>query len=207
MNPTLTANEQEILDLLRNEGAMSIDQLIARTGVTATAVRQRLGKVMASGLVERFEVKHGRGRPSHEYRLSKDGYRSVGNNLADLADAMWEELQAIPNQELRRTILTGVASRLAVKYGELISGDNPEERLAEVAKIFGKKNVPFVVEEREGLKVLKIVGCPYPELNNSNKEICELEKKFLSKLIHSDVTVNQTTCGVGTCCTFEPEKT
>ncbi len=205
MHMSVTTNDQEILDLLRNEGPLSIDPLIEKTGVTATAVRQRLGRLMAGGFVERCDVKSGRGRPSHEYRLTQEGYRSVGNNLADLADALWEEVQAIPNEGMRRTILSGVASRLATKYSESIKGNNPEERLVAIAKLFGKKNIPFVVDDQNGVKVLKIVGCPYPDLSTDNHEICDLEKELLSKLVQSDLAISQTVCGCGTCCTFEPE--
>ena len=56
-----------LLEMLRVEGQIGISDLEAGLGVTATAVRQRLERLMRAGLVERSTVARGRGRPSHAY--------------------------------------------------------------------------------------------------------------------------------------------
>ena len=64
---------------------MTISALVAEMGVTATAVRQRLQRLMAEGLIERQTENKGRGRPNHRYSLTEKGERSAGNNFADMA--------------------------------------------------------------------------------------------------------------------------
>lgn len=201
-----TSNDQAILDLLRSDGGHSIDQLVQKMGVTATAIRTRLSRMMAAGLIERCDVKHGRGRPSHEYKLTKKGLLESGNNLPDFATAIWEEIQSIPDDSVRKAILSGVAKRLADQYSDQIKGNSTEERLASLAEFFKSKNVPFVAESSSGTPVLKIVGCPYPELTSENHEICEMEKELLSKLADTRLTISKNACDCdGHCCTFEAE--
>ncbi len=53
MSGTSQTSDREIVDLLRQEGPMSVAQLAGATGVTATAVRQRLSRLMGQGHVGR----------------------------------------------------------------------------------------------------------------------------------------------------------
>ena len=83
-NSTETS-DSAILDLLRQTRAMSVTRLAEETGVTATAVRQRLSRLMGQGLISRRLEHSGRGRPSHRYSLTKKGSREAGTNYGDLA--------------------------------------------------------------------------------------------------------------------------
>ena len=60
-----------ILDLLRKAGPLGVNDLAQATQVTATAVRQRLVRLMAQGLIDRELTRAGRGRPSHRYGLTE----------------------------------------------------------------------------------------------------------------------------------------
>jgi len=204
---TTTSNDQDLLDLLRKAGPLSIEQLVKKVGVTATAIRHRLNRMMAGGLVDRSDMKRGRGRPSHEYKLSKKGLLAAGNNLADLASVIWDEVQSIADEAVRKSIISGVAERLSKVYRGQIEGDSISDRLASVAELFGKKNVPFVTEDKGGKTVLKIVGCPYPDLTNENREICEMERELLSKLAGVPLVISEHVCDCdGNYCTFEAEQ-
>ena len=79
------SSDKAMLDVLRQNGAVTISVLVAEMGVTATAVRQRLQRLMADGLIERQAENKGRGRPNHRYSLTEKGERSAGTNFADMA--------------------------------------------------------------------------------------------------------------------------
>ena len=87
---------------MRSGDSMSIGQLIEPLGVTATAVRQRIDRLLEMGLIQREKVVSGRGRPTYSYQLTVDGHRRLGANPVDLADALWREMLAIEDAELRR---------------------------------------------------------------------------------------------------------
>ena len=56
----------------------------------------------------------GRGRPSHRYSLTNKGQRHKerpGNNYADLAGALWTEIRAIQNPDVRRGLLQRIVRR------------------------------------------------------------------------------------------------
>ena len=66
-------SDRFILDYLRREGNCTIQDLVDHAGVTATAIRQRLTRLMEQGLIERVSEAAGRGRPTHRYSLSELG--------------------------------------------------------------------------------------------------------------------------------------
>ena len=64
------SSDRTLLDLIRREGPLTVAEMAGRLGVTATAVRNRLARLVETGLVERRAESGGRGRPRHAYRAS-----------------------------------------------------------------------------------------------------------------------------------------
>jgi predicted ArsR family transcriptional regulator len=95
-------SDAPLLEMLRVEGRAGISELEAGLGVTATAVRQRLERLMRSALVERSTVSRGRGRPSHVYSLTDKGRRVGGDNFQDLALVLWREVRTVSDPAVRR---------------------------------------------------------------------------------------------------------
>lgn len=204
MNQQISNSDQALLDLLRRHASQSICDLTEALGVTQTAVRQRLSRLLAMDLIDRIDVRSGRGRPSHQYRLTEKGQRTAGDNLADLADVMWKEIQRIPDAEIRQTVMKGVVTRLAARYADQFDGKSLDERMLAATKIFDDRNIPSSLETDDGQPVLKILGCPYPELVDDEKHICDMEKQLFEVLLDSDLKVD-CQCGTGgQCCTFHP---
>jgi predicted transcriptional regulator len=125
----IVPSDVAILDLLRKQDGLTIIQLSEAMQVTATAVRQRLTRLMAQGYVERMTCREGRGRPSHQYLLTSKGRRKTGANFADLAVALWQEIRAIKDADVRTGLLRRISGRLAAIYGSQIQGDTLEEAL------------------------------------------------------------------------------
>ncbi len=82
MSTNSETSDAQLLDLLRQHGAASIAEMARATGVTATAVRQRLSRLMSQGLIEREIARAGRGRPGHRYSLSEKARRQAGNEFS-----------------------------------------------------------------------------------------------------------------------------
>ncbi len=210
MTDDIIPSDIAILDLLRKSDSLSIADLASLMEVTATAVRQRLTRLMAQGYIDRETTRAGRGRPSHQYRLTAKGRRKTGSNFADLAIALWEEIRAIQDVEVRRGLFQRLAKRLADVYADQIAGDTIEEKMESLASLFGEKRIPFTVTREEGkLPILTAVACPYPDLAEQDRTICSMEKILFSQLLGKQVSLTQCRLDGESCCTFEvrPEGT
>ena len=74
-------SDADLLDLIRIAGPLSVTELADAMEVTATAVRQRLTRLMAQSMIEREAIRAGRGRPKHRYSLTDKGLASNGLEL------------------------------------------------------------------------------------------------------------------------------
>jgi predicted ArsR family transcriptional regulator len=115
--------------------------------------------------------------------VTSHGRKTAGDNLADLAWAMWQEIHAIEDQKTRDLVIAGTIRRLARNYASKIVGDSIQERLQSAARLFSERDVPIVVEENEGRAVLRILACPYPNLENENHQCCDMEQRLISQVV------------------------
>lgn len=186
MADDFVASDATVLDLLRARPSMTVTELAQAMQVTATAVRQRLNRLLAQRCVERTASKGGRGRPSHHYQLTDKGRRTAGSNFADLAMALWEEVRHVRDPELRLGMLQRLAKRLAVRYAGTIQGDTLEERMQSLSAAFAEKRLPLVVEHN-GPVTMTQVACPYPGLADDERNICAMERLLYSELLGESV--------------------
>ena len=201
-----------ILDLLRKAGPLGVSQLSGAAGVTATAVRQRLTRLMAQGLVDRETTRAGRGRPSHRYRLTDKGRRQSGANFADLALALWQEVRGIEDPEVRRGLLQRIAKTMAKMYGTQVTGATTTDRMQAVSRVFAERNVPFAVSmstaevdasgESVSLPVLTALACPYPDLAEQDRTICAMERMMLGELVGGPLKLAECRLDGESCCKF-----
>jgi predicted ArsR family transcriptional regulator len=203
MDQVAESSDIGILDLLRKAGPLGIAQLAKATGVTPTAVRQRLVRLMAGGLVDRELARAGRGRPSHRYALTEKGRRQTGANFVDLALALWREVRAIEDPQVRRGLLQRIARTMAMMYGSQVTGTTTAERMRSVSRVFAERDVPFAVDESDSLPVLTALACPYPELAEQDRGICALERMMFSELVGDGLKLTDCRLDGDQCCRFE----
>lgn len=204
MISTVTNHDEALLNLLRKQGSAGISELVDVLGVTATAVRQRLNRLMEEGLVERQQVvSGGRGRPSHRYQLTEKGRRTSGNNYADLVDVLWAEIRSIEDPEVRAGLLKRIAKQLAQRAGEL-PGETLEEKMQRLADLMQQKHIPFEVDSSGDLPVLTAVACPYPELVEHDKSICAMERMLFSEVLGETMRLTDCRPHGDSCCSFRP---
>lgn len=197
------SSDLAMIDLLRSQGEMTVSELSDAMQVTATAVRQRLTRLMGQDYVERSTVKAARGRPSHFYRLTDKGRRKSGANFADLAIALWQEIRAIKDPEVRRGLMGRLAKRLALMYASQINGRTLAEKMESLTELFGEREVPFRVEQNDGLPVLTASACPYPGLAEQDRSVCAMERMMVSEILGEDVRLTRCRLDGDTACSFE----
>jgi len=197
------SSDLPVLDLLRDRGAMTVAELASALEVTATAVRQRLTRLLDQKYIERTAMRNGRGRPKHHYRLTERGLRQAGSNFADLAIVLWEEIRRIDEPEIRRGLMHRVASRMAVLYADRMDGETLEQKLAALAELYAERRLPLDVETSADLPVLKASACPYPDLADRDPAICTMESMLLSELLGKEVRLEKCRHDGERSCTFQ----
>ncbi|MCA9238551.1 MAG: replication-relaxation family protein [Planctomycetales bacterium] len=198
--------DRYLLDHLRRVGTAGVHEIEQLLGVTRTAVRQRLARLMAEGVIERVAEKQKRGRPSHKYSLTDKGERLAGDNYGDLVEVLWDEIRQIEDKAVRRGLLKRLADRLADTYAARMGTTSGAlaDKMRALRDLMDEKEVPFAVDESGGLPILTALACPYPDLAEHDRSICAMERLMISEALGESVRLSECRLDGGNCCSFSP---
>ncbi len=203
MSVQVPTSDSGLLDLLRITGPLSVTELADAMEVTATAVRQRLTRLMSQNAIQREAIRHGRGRPRHRYWLTEKGVSLTGSNFTDLAMTLWREISKSDDKELRRETMRRIAQALATGYADQIQGNSPEERMRSLAALLQHRRIPVSVTMTDKGPVLTEHACPYPKLAEQDRQICDMERMMFSTLLGQNVELTQCRLQGGDDCRFQ----
>lgn len=204
MNAHLDEHDREFLEQLHRLGPSTIQQICDATGVTATAVRQRLVRLEGKGLIGREAVREGRGRPHHIYEVTTDALRSLGDNYSDLALILWKELMQIEEPEIRDRIMRRIRNALSRRYGSRLSNRSTFQRFLELKSALCERGFSVEVDKDGNLPVLRESNCPYHELASQDSSICELEQSVFEEVLGMKIERTQCCMDGHHSCEFVP---
>ncbi len=204
MKPELDSHDRDFLERLHRLEGGAVQDLCAALGVTATAVRQRLQRLLEWGYVCRETIRAGRGRPHHSYRLTEAGRRELGENYSDLAMILWKELKGIEEPEIRGRVMSRVREALVTSYGAPVRSGSLNERMRELSGALADRGFDMECDTEKLLPVLRENNCPYLELAASDRSICELEQSVFGAILGAEVSLTQCCLDGHACCEFRP---
>jgi predicted ArsR family transcriptional regulator len=200
------SSDRILLDLIRRHGPLTVSEMGDRMGVTPTAVRNRLTRLVESGMVERQSEQGARGRPKHTYQASVAAHKQLGQNYADLAVILWDEMMRnVEDRKLRRFLFGRITERLAELYRAQVTGVEWERRLVQLGTILHDRGIETEVTRGDGgsLPVLKQHSCPYYELAEADRAVCAMERKMFEKVLGRGLRLSQCRLDGHRSCDFE----
>ena len=162
------SSDRPLMDLVRRVGPISVEDLADRMAVTPTASRVRLSRLVESGLIERVQESVGRGRPKFLYQASPLAQRKLGQNYADLALVLWDEvMHSVGDPKIRRELFARITDRLAESYSGQMRGEEWSSRLVQLGGLLHQRGVETEVSADEAAHHRGIVHNENPYgLNN-----------------------------------------
>jgi predicted ArsR family transcriptional regulator len=192
----------QIVEFLQRNGAATIKELEDLLGVTTTAVRQHLNTLQVEGYIERRTVHAGVGRPHHTYSTTLKVQELFACQCDDLALTLLEEVFHQEGPERTVQLLDRVGTRLAGKYASSMRATALQERVRELAGSLNHNGVLADALQQNDEILLRTYNCPFHELAQDHREICEMDRAMLSKALGSDLTLNGCMLDGHAGCTF-----
>jgi len=203
MKAELDQSERQFLEQLQRLGAGTIQEIGDSIGVTATAVRQRLTRLQELGHVVRELEKVGRGRPHHRYRVSEKGMRQLGDNYSDLALILWREIRSINDSNVRDHLREKVRDALVARFGSVEAMPQVWDRITHLKAELEDRGYSVEVDLNGALPILRENNCPFHELAETDRAICELEQDVFERVLGVPVRLTKCCQDEHTCCEFE----
>lgn len=208
--------DSQLLQAISDTGPTGVGELIEKLGVTATAIRQRIERLLEAGLIDRQKVVLGRGRPSFVYQLTDRGRWCAGADPTDLAEAMWLEILDLDDPDLRSRLLGGVAKRIGRRFAERFElgkggeATTLDQRMRHLVDLLAERRIAtrivFDSQPVASLPVLDVPACPYPVLRDAtaDRSMCQLETAMLSEALGRPIQLSSCLLDGDSVCRFVP---
>lgn len=181
----------QIIEHLQRHPSASIKELESVLGVTTTAVRQHLLTLQAEGYVDRKTVNTGVGRPHHVYVVTEAAHELFQCHCDDLALTMLEEMFEMVGPDQVSVLLEKVSNRLATRYAGSVTAEALCRRVEQMAGVLNRQGVlTDVMAEDENVIILKTYNCPYHELAQEHRQICDMDQEMMKKVLGSQVSLS-----------------
>jgi DeoR family suf operon transcriptional repressor len=176
-------SRQTILQALKRQGELGVEELADTLEVTPSAIRQQLAGMMAEGLADFRERKGGQGRPRHLYHLTPAAealfpktYSELTNELLDYVGDTDPALVDQIFERRRRRRVEGARDRLA--------GRSFPDRVAELARILDEDGYLADFEARDdGSWWIVEHNCAILEVALRYGQACSSEIGFLREVM------------------------
>ena len=182
----MQATRQRILEILKERGQSTIDELSETLGLTSVTVRHHLDILRGEGLVQVPEVKRRTtpGRPQYVYTLTEAADDFFPKNYGAFTNLMISEIHdRYEPSELDR-ILRGMANRMAADAPRPFNGETIEQRLTRVVSFLNQKG--YIAKwEKSGSDgyYLHTSNCPYHDISQNHRQVCLMDMTLISNLL------------------------
>lgn len=180
-----------VLKAIQLRGKASIKDVAADLGVTTSAVRLHLAQLQASGAIQADKVREGVGRPYYVYTMTPQAHSLFYKDYGDLARLLLEEVAVSQGQDALQNVLHRVSDRLADLYRDQIWGQDVVDRVRSWAELLDQRGIAVKIVSTDQGYILEEYGCPYHNVAMENREVCEMERQVLGRLLESGVKLTQ----------------
>lgn len=194
-----------IVQQLVGRPPQSMDELIAVTGVTRTAVTEQLNHLVGAGFVDRVTERSGRGRPRYLYSATDAALQLLfRNNQRMLAPLLVKSLLQMAGSELTARVLDQVGRELAQHYlSRMDTTASTEWRVRQFVGLLREEGIVVDLEIEGSLLRIHERTCPFVDAANEDRAICAVERQMMTSVIGVPVANNSCRLDGCTGCTFE----
>lgn len=187
-----TGSKKELLDLIKRNGAISIDDAVDMVGLAKTTVREHFLQLERDGYIQRDYVRSGPGRPSLQYQMTQKGNSLFPSSESAMVRELLKYLKQNGEEKTIEDFFeTFWDQRLekARRRMDELSHDEMQAQVEVLMKMLEEEGFmpEFNIDEESEALTVKECNCPFSEVVKETKLPCKLEAMFYKKLFKGDV--------------------
>jgi predicted ArsR family transcriptional regulator len=179
------STRERILNILKENGQTTVDDLSQELGLTAVTVRHHLDILRGEGLIAAPLVRRRKtpGRPQYIYALAEKASTFFPKRYEHLASLMLDEIRAYLSPAEVDQLMKRIGERIA-SQANLPAKADFETRFVVVVEFLDELGYMARWERHhDGGYLLHIVNCPYERVANQYDEICTMDLALLTSLL------------------------
>lgn len=182
---------RQLLELLKQQGGLTADELAEQLAITAMGVRQHLQTLERDGLVTHVCEQRGMGRPCNVYRLTPDGDELFPRTYAHMANALLSAARQLDGEAGVNRLLEARNRELEAHYDARMRGKSFTERVQALAQIRTEEGYMADWEQiDDDTFVLREHNCAICQIAEQCTQACAFELK-LFQTVFGDADVRR----------------
>jgi len=190
LNLVSSDTRRELLQLIKRQGSVSVDEAMDALEMARTTVRDHLLQLMEKGLLDRTAVREGRGRPSHRYTMSRRAAMLFPSRDGELMGRLVQFLYDNGAEELVETFFEDyweARTRAVKRRLQEVESDDRDRQLEILQSILEDEGFMPDVSRDENRVTIRECNCPFPETVKQTKIPCRLERAFFEAVLETDI--------------------
>ncbi|MGD6966322.1 helix-turn-helix transcriptional regulator [Rossellomorea vietnamensis] len=188
MTVTMKTTKDKILDLLKRETSLTVNDLIAELGITHMAIRKHLTVLEKDGLIQSSEIRQPKGRPLYSYSLTEKGERLFPKNYEGISVEFLQDIEDSFGKDSVDALFKKREQRLTNQYRDQVQQQNSTlDKVLEIEKIQNEKGYMAKANQiDENTFELIEYNCPILAIANNFKTACKCETEMFKKVLGTE---------------------
>ncbi len=187
-----TGSKKQLLDLIKRNGTLSIDEAVEHTELAKTTLREHFLQLERDGYIQREYVRSGPGRPSLEYQMTRKGHSLFPSYESTMIKELIRYLKSRNQEDVVENFFREFwEKRLASarRRMEEVPDDDFESRMEKLQQMLEEEGFmpEFSFNEENHSATIKECNCPFSEVVKETRLPCKLEAMFYKKLFNENV--------------------
>lgn len=189
------STRDQIVHMLKVEGALTVGEMANRLGITEMAVRRHLNTLERDNYITASLQRQAMGRPTHIYSLSREAEHFFPKDYQSVTLDLLRDIKDMDGEEKVAHLFQRREERMYGEYSRQIKGDTLEDRLDEIMEIQNEKGymVDWFKDEQTGEYILSEYNCPIADVAAEFNIACQCELNLFRRLL-PDTEVFRTEC-------------
>jgi predicted ArsR family transcriptional regulator len=184
----MQSTRQNIVELLKERGQASVEELAEAVGLTQMAVRHHLNVLHGDNLIVFSSVrrKSQPGRPQQLYSLSDSASRLFPEDYYHLAGDLLDEAKTTLGTDGLDELMSRVADRMAAEAPQLSPALPPEERMGQLVQYLRDKGFTARWGIKDDDYVIRVLACPYRQVAHAHSQVCRLDRQIIRNMLGTE---------------------
>lgn len=171
-------SSRQLIEHLKQGGPATIREIRAALGLSETAVRHQLTRLMQQGWLTQEQRREGKGRPATVYRLTQASEGLFPKRYPELLDAVLGQAEA---EGLMGRLMEGVAEGMAAELRRKLAGLEGSAKLAALLEYMDYGDMLGQLEETPSGWELKAYNCLYYATGQRFEAVCDLPAQVIGR--------------------------
>lgn len=177
MFTTKTGTKWEILEVLREQEELTIDELEEHLDVSSSTLNEHLSDLQAMDLIDKETEKDGPGRPHYLYFLTEEAEHLFPHSYARLASMLLDVIRTLADQPEANQKIAQVMKNHLEEYDDLKTA---------------LRTLGFYPEfdDESDQETIIYHQCPFYDVAKKDPSLCEIDQQVLEEVTEKDVEMN-----------------